>query len=66
VQPTKGDGGGPSGPEVLTPCEAAALLNVTINHVYRLLNTGRMPGRRVGGVWRIPRSQLLAWLEGTG
>jgi excisionase family DNA binding protein len=52
--------------KVLTVAEAALLLKVQPDHVYRLLNTGRMPGRRVGGVWRIPRSQLLAWLEGTG
>jgi excisionase family DNA binding protein len=52
--------------KILTVAEAALLLKVQPDHVYRLLNTGRMPGRRVGGVWRIPRSQLLAWLEGTG
>jgi excisionase family DNA binding protein len=65
VQRLQDHGGGPSAePSVLTVVEAATLLQVKPGHVYRLLNSGEMPGRRVGGVWRISRPQLLNWLEG--
>jgi len=49
----------------LTVVEAAAFLKVKSSLVYRLLNSGEMPGIRVGGVWRISRSQLERWLEGS-
>jgi excisionase family DNA binding protein len=58
----QGNGGGPSA--VLTVSQAAELLQVKPGHVYRLLNQGVMPGLRVGGVWRISRAQLIAWVEG--
>lgn len=65
MQQLEDHGGGPSGePSVLTVVEAATLLQVKPGHVYRLLNSGEMPGRRVGGVWRISRLQLINWLEG--
>jgi len=64
VQSSQDHGGGPSGePSALTVAEAAALLQVQPAHVYRLLNSGDMPGRRIGGVWRISRQQLIDWLE---
>ncbi len=47
---------------VLTIDEAAELLRVEAGVVQELAETGRMPGRQVGGEWRFAREALLAWL----
>jgi len=44
--------------EFITPTEAARLLRTTRNTVYRWVRAGKLPARKVGGVWRIPRSAL--------
>ena len=49
---------------VLTPEQAAAELQLHPNTIYKLLSDGTLPGRKVGSSWRIPRTQLTAWLEG--
>jgi excisionase family DNA binding protein len=50
--------------EVLDIDEAAALLRVQPNIVRELAEAGRIPGRRVGDVWRFWRVALLEWLRG--
>lgn len=57
-------GGGPSVLEVLTPLQAADLLHLSVNQVYRLLNAGELPGKRVRGNWRLSHRQVIDWLEG--
>src|SRR4051794_5997322 len=53
----------PSRPaEVLTPAEAAALLQVPEAVVIELAQAGELPGRRVGDEWRFARAGLLRWL----
>jgi|SRR5829696_4707668 len=49
-------------PEVLTPAQAAALLQVDAAEVVALADAGELPGRRIGGEWRFPRAALLEWL----
>jgi excisionase family DNA binding protein len=49
-------------PEILTPQEAADLLRVSLLTVQRQAKAGRLPGRRVGKVWRFSRSVLLEWV----
>ncbi len=44
--------------ELLTAAEAARYLKTTRNTVYRWCRAGTLPARKVGGVWRIPRSAL--------
>jgi excisionase family DNA binding protein len=44
----------------LTPREVAQELGVTVRTVQRWIATGRMPGSRVGGRMRVPRSALTA------
>lgn len=39
---------------VFTVREAARYLRVRPQLVYRLLNSGRLKGAKIGGVWRIP------------
>lgn len=49
---------------VLTPEEAAAVLKVTPRTIYEWLKKGRIPGRKIGKVWRIPEVGLEEWLYG--
>jgi excisionase family DNA binding protein len=49
---------------VLTLEQAAALLQVDAAEVAALAEAGELPGRRIGGDWRFPRTALLEWLGG--
>jgi excisionase family DNA binding protein len=51
-------------PDVLTPEQAAALLQVSEDEVVELAEAGGLPGRRIGGRWRFSRPALIAWLAG--
>ncbi len=42
--------------------EAAALLGINENTLYRWLNEQRLPGRKIKGKWIIPREELLVFL----
>jgi excisionase family DNA binding protein len=52
----------PGIPEVLTPQEAADLLQVQVEVVLELARAGELPGRELGGEWRFARAALLRWL----
>jgi len=53
--------------ELLSFREALALLKVSRNTLYRLVNAGEIPGvRRVGRAWRFHRASLIRWISGTG
>ena len=45
--------------EVLPVCD---LLKMSRSHVYNLLKSGRLPGRKIGGQWRIPVDGLRRYL----
>jgi excisionase family DNA binding protein len=49
-------------PEVLTPAQAAELLQVGEDVVVELADAKQLPGRQVGGEWRFAREALLRWL----
>jgi excisionase family DNA binding protein len=51
-------------PEVLTPAQAAALLQVDAEALLALAEEGTLPGRRIGDEWRFGRAALVAWLAG--
>jgi len=44
---------------LLTPEKAADLLGIHKESARRLLRQGKLPGVKVGGGWRIPRSRRL-------
>ena len=46
------------GDELLTPEAAADYLNMHIDSVRRLLRQGKLPGVKVGGGWRLRRTDL--------
>jgi excisionase family DNA binding protein len=51
-------------PDVLTPAQAAQLLQVSEDAVLALAEEGRLPGRRIGDEWRFARAALVQWLSG--
>ena len=46
--------------DVLPVCD---LLKMSRTHVYNLLKSGRLPGRKIGGQWRIPVDELRRYLS---
>lgn len=50
-------------PDILTPYEVIEILGVGKNMVYDLLNSGRLPGIRLGRNWRITKQSLLIFLN---
>ena len=50
-------------PDVLTPAQAATLLQVDEDAVLELAEDGRLPGRKIGEEWRFARAALVAWLS---
>jgi excisionase family DNA binding protein len=48
--------------EVLTPEQAAELLQVDVDAVLALAAEGTLPGRQIGEEWRFARSALIDWL----
>ncbi len=49
---------------VLTPEQAAELLQVKAATVIDLAQAGELPARCLAGEWRVSRTALLAWLGG--
>lgn len=45
-------------PRLLTPAQAAKVLQLNISTVYELLHSGELPGRKIGGSWRIDERDL--------
>jgi excisionase family DNA binding protein len=52
-------------PDVLTPKQAAELLQVEEEELLELAEAGSVPGRRIGDHWRFSRPALIAWLAGS-
>lgn len=48
---------------VLRPSDVSELLDLHPNTVYRLLQSGKLPARKVGGSWRICRKALIDFIE---
>jgi excisionase family DNA binding protein len=48
-------------PDLLTASEAARLLRVSRQTVYRRCTTGDLPALRVGRQWRIARPEITEW-----
>jgi len=44
--------------DLLTPEEAAAMLRLNRETIYRNLRRGKLPGTKLGGQWRISKSAL--------
>jgi excisionase family DNA binding protein len=51
-------------PEYLTPQQVAKKLQLHAGVVRRMLAAGRLPGRRVGRVWRVSSVELREFMGG--
>ncbi len=49
-------------PEVMNALQAAQFLQIEEAVVIEMAEAGRLPGRRLGDVWRFSRAALVAWL----
>lgn len=49
-------------PEVLTAEQAGQFLQIPESVVLELAEAGRLPGRKLGAVWRFSRAALVDWL----
>lgn len=49
--------------QLLTPEEVAGLLHLKISTVSLYLRTGRLPGLKIGDLWRVRVSDLNAYIE---
>lgn len=52
-------------PDVLTVQEAAELLSVCKNTIYKLVKEGELPSRKIGPAIRIRKKDVLAYMAGT-
>ena len=50
--------------QTIDPLQVADLLRMSRSHVYNLLKSRRLPGRKIGGQWRIPVDGLRRDLTG--
>lgn len=49
--------------DVLTVDEAAVIMKLHVRTVYKLLLSDELKGKKVGRVWRIPRSAIEEYLR---
>jgi excisionase family DNA binding protein len=47
---------------IMTVREVSQHLRMGESTVYRLANEGKLPGRKIGGVWRFSRKELDKWV----
>jgi excisionase family DNA binding protein len=52
--------------DVITLREAAEYLNCHYGTIYRLVRVGDFPAFRLGGSWRVQRSEIEKWIAGGG
>lgn len=52
------------GNQLLTPEQSAEYLQMHVDSVRRLLRTGKLPGVKVGGSWRVLKTELDKMLSG--
>ncbi|MFO0858601.1 MAG: helix-turn-helix domain-containing protein [Phycisphaerales bacterium] len=66
IRQPRAKGGARSAPEVLTIADLAGYLQVSKSSLYKLVQQGRVPGKKVGKHWRFSRAAIDGWLAGTG
>jgi hypothetical protein len=50
-------------PEVMSSAQAGQFLQIEEHNVIELAEAGKLPGRKLGPVWRFSREALVAWLS---
>ena len=49
-------------PEIMNAAQAAQFLQIEERNVIELAEAGKLPGKKLGPVWRFSRDALVAWL----
>ena len=49
--------------DVLTTYEVMDYLNIGKNSLYKLLNSGKLKGFRIGNTWKIPRKAIEKYID---
>jgi len=49
--------------ELLEPSQVARVLRYSVNHIYRLIDEGRLMAFKRGGRWFIPRQSVEEYLR---
>ncbi|MDD7403680.1 MAG: helix-turn-helix domain-containing protein [Butyribacter sp.] len=49
--------------DILLPEEAAEILKIGMNQMYKILNTGELKAYRVGRSWRIPKENIINYIN---
>ena len=50
-------------PEIMTPEQAAEMLQIKTSHVQKLARNGGIPAKKVGHLWRFNREELRTWMR---
>jgi excisionase family DNA binding protein len=50
--------------EIMTIKQVAQLLQLPERTIYRLAQTGELPGRKIAHKWRFERALVAAWIRG--
>jgi hypothetical protein len=50
-------------PEFMSSAQAGLFLQIEEHNVIELAEAGKLPGRKLGPVWRFAREALVAWLS---
>jgi excisionase family DNA binding protein len=53
----------PTTPEVMTISDLAVYLQVSQSSLYKLVQSGRVPGQKVGRHWRFHKDSIDGWLQ---
>ena len=51
-------------PEIMNAEQAGQFLQIDEKNVIELAEAGKLPGKKLGPVWRFSREALIAWLSG--
>lgn len=52
--------------EILTAEEVAVILKMHLKTVYKFANKGLIPCKRIGGMWRFRRSEIMKMFDDKG
>lgn len=65
VRPPKARGHPAPSPEVMTIDDLAVYLQLSKSSLYKLVQAGRIPGKKIGRHWRFHRGTIDEWLART-
>ncbi|MBI2097213.1 MAG: helix-turn-helix domain-containing protein [Candidatus Sungbacteria bacterium] len=49
--------------DLLYPHEVQKFLRIGRSTIYKFLDEGTIPGKKIAGLWRIPRAEFVEWFK---